>query len=384
MLPYALSLPHLHFPFTHTHTQTPLTTTLCSHPACKAVSHLKCLSRAFLAHDTGMIPRGGTCASCRTYVLWGDVIKGSFSRAAGGLTPELDDEEVPELYASEELELELGPEHSQAAGSPAKGKAKAKPAPTKPRKKSRPPQSSEGELFDFDVSSSDESAPPPSPRKRGRPRGVSPAGVPDSEPQDSEADTRKRGRPRKVVDSTAVINIPSSSKAPRKPGRPAPLLTTQTNLVAGKGKRKAKAKAGTTRKYHTIATANPNHKHIPSDDSGEFFDFGGVSEYESDDGGGPKRLGEGGGSMNAAAVWSPLGHGPPPPKSPEVTNERWFDIDSPRRSPSPLVDWEVESGGLRTYGAHVDDDGQLSRAMSVLSVSSSSAFAGEITIEVSD
>ena len=61
-----------------------------------AVSHLSCLSRQFLAHEVAstsdIIPRGGQCDTCNTYILWGDIIRGCYRRREGGATPEADED----------------------------------------------------------------------------------------------------------------------------------------------------------------------------------------------------------------------------------------------------------------------------------------------------
>ncbi|KAF9047348.1 hypothetical protein BJ165DRAFT_1344447, partial [Panaeolus papilionaceus] len=72
----------------------PLSSALCPASNCTAVSHLRCLSNAFHEQATHgsapktMIPRGGNCASCGQYTLWGDVIRGSFRRAKPGEHPD--------------------------------------------------------------------------------------------------------------------------------------------------------------------------------------------------------------------------------------------------------------------------------------------------------
>ncbi|TBU53631.1 hypothetical protein BD310DRAFT_138826 [Dichomitus squalens] len=72
----------------------PLTTALCLTSSCTAVSHLSCLSRQFLGREVAstsdVIPRGGKCDSCNTYILWGDIIRGCYRRRSGGETPELE------------------------------------------------------------------------------------------------------------------------------------------------------------------------------------------------------------------------------------------------------------------------------------------------------
>lgn len=73
-----------------------MTTSLCPTNGCQAVSHLRCLSRLFLETEnqgTTVIPRGGSCPICRSYVLWGDVVKGCYRRYAGKAIQEDDDED---------------------------------------------------------------------------------------------------------------------------------------------------------------------------------------------------------------------------------------------------------------------------------------------------
>ncbi|KAJ3475570.1 hypothetical protein NLI96_g11751 [Meripilus lineatus] len=71
--------------------QKPLEYALCPSLGCVAVSHLHCLSRRFLESDTShseLIPRGGTCKSCNTYTLWGDVVRGCYRRQEGTVVPQ--------------------------------------------------------------------------------------------------------------------------------------------------------------------------------------------------------------------------------------------------------------------------------------------------------
>jgi structure-specific endonuclease subunit SLX1 len=111
-----------------------------------------CLSKQFLNSqitDNGLVPRGGTCTSCCTYTLWGDIVRGCYRRMAGGSNDILDDDEVG-LFESD---LEPGPVP--------KRHQMLKKNNTKSNKTSTLVQifelSSEGEHFDFDVSSSEES-----------------------------------------------------------------------------------------------------------------------------------------------------------------------------------------------------------------------------------
>jgi structure-specific endonuclease subunit SLX1 len=153
----------------------PLKTTLCPTTGCTAVSHISCLSDNFLASqtsDTGMIPRGGHCKSCRTYVLWGDIVRGMYRRSAGGALGEEEDGDEDGLFLSD-IESDAIPAASARKSPKAKGKAKAVDSPKRgrPRPVLQEEESSEGEAFDFNVSSSTESE-PPSPRKRSRTRKI--------------------------------------------------------------------------------------------------------------------------------------------------------------------------------------------------------------------
>ncbi|KAH8102122.1 hypothetical protein BXZ70DRAFT_890869, partial [Cristinia sonorae] len=75
---------------------------LCPAGNCNSVSHLTCLATQFLSspsssNSTSLIPRGGECVSCHTYVLWGDIVRGCYRRHKGGAVvdtePESDGEE---------------------------------------------------------------------------------------------------------------------------------------------------------------------------------------------------------------------------------------------------------------------------------------------------
>lgn len=77
------------------HQQEPLKVSLCPSGDCKAVSHLSCLATDFLSSDhpqsSGLLPRGGNCRSCRSYLLWGDVIRGCYRRHQGGKASQLEE-----------------------------------------------------------------------------------------------------------------------------------------------------------------------------------------------------------------------------------------------------------------------------------------------------
>ena len=49
---------------------------VCPSPGCESVTHLTCLSKHFLKNEPGsIIPVQGTCPSCKSEVVWGDVVK---------------------------------------------------------------------------------------------------------------------------------------------------------------------------------------------------------------------------------------------------------------------------------------------------------------------
>ena len=80
--------------------QEALKVALCPSGNCKAISHLSCLATDFLSSDSSqpseLLPRGGNCKSCESYVLWGDVIRGCYRRHQGGKAPELEESDGEE------------------------------------------------------------------------------------------------------------------------------------------------------------------------------------------------------------------------------------------------------------------------------------------------
>ncbi|KAJ7124961.1 hypothetical protein C8R44DRAFT_618903 [Mycena epipterygia] len=293
----------------------PLNTSLCTASGCTAVSHISCLSDDFLssqATDTGMIPRGGVCSSCHTYVLWGDIIRGMYRRSAGGALcePEGDDDD---LFLSD-IESDAIPEPAALKSAKARGKAKAtasSPKRGRPRLLAlQEEESSEGEEFDFNVSSSSESE-LPSPRKRSRPRKNSPDAVDIPGPS-----PRKRAKERDapLPEPTTNVSPPQKKRAPKSTA-PVPSLAPKQ---AKRGRPKTPPK-----KYHTMA--NPADR-----DSSDFFD--------SDS------LGDLGGKI------APL--------------------DCPAHRPSNLGKLVLKPGEVDFFNETQEEDG-LSRAMSVLSVAGS-------------
>ena len=65
--------------------QDPVTVCMCPTVACNSITHILCLSDHFQAQDplSPIIPRGGNCPTCQTWVSWGDIVKGMYRRKAG-------------------------------------------------------------------------------------------------------------------------------------------------------------------------------------------------------------------------------------------------------------------------------------------------------------
>ncbi|KAI0649833.1 hypothetical protein C8Q79DRAFT_350476 [Trametes meyenii] len=160
------------------HNSDPLAVALCPAMACKAVSHLACLSHRFLSEESpassDIIPRGGTCKACHSYILWGDIIRGCYRRRQGGVAPENELEEPDDQEGRPgQLFGEAGEEEVELEGASKRRKAASQPRPaTKKRPRGRPPSaskpasystvasresSSEREHFDLDaISTCDE------------------------------------------------------------------------------------------------------------------------------------------------------------------------------------------------------------------------------------
>ncbi|KAF7298152.1 Structure-specific endonuclease subunit SLX1 [Mycena chlorophos] len=207
-----------------------LTTALCPALGCSAVSHLTCLSQQFLRaapSSSHIIPRGGNCHECGTYVLWGDIIRGSVRRAGIPQEPELDDDVL--FQPDSDADADLVP-------APAKTHK-----PTHKRPADAGDASSEGEEFDFAVVA--EASGSDKPRQRGRPRKAASSPPPKKPPKKDTARKRslnassegeefdfaavdaasgsdepqKRRRPRKA---TAVPPMKTAASATKKRGRP--------------------------------------------------------------------------------------------------------------------------------------------------------------------
>ncbi|KAI0634373.1 hypothetical protein C8Q77DRAFT_1056180 [Trametes polyzona] len=139
--------------------QDPLVAALCPTSGCTAVSHLTCLSRDFLATtpstSSDIIPRGGTCKECHSYVLWGDVIRGCYRRRQGGVTPEAELEEADDQEDPLGQLFDEGDGEDEPDGPAAKHAKVAAPRPTKAAKRprGRPPSASKPASFSTVASS---------------------------------------------------------------------------------------------------------------------------------------------------------------------------------------------------------------------------------------
>lgn len=130
-----------------------MSTALCPNTNCTAYAHLTCLSNSFLATTnevaTILIPRGGTCAACKSYILWGDVIRGCYRRSANVAPSAALESETEDLDNGANLEgvgfVTSSPVKKKTT-KPSKGRQK-KPTPTGA-------PSDEGEYFDIDNISS--------------------------------------------------------------------------------------------------------------------------------------------------------------------------------------------------------------------------------------
>ena len=153
----------------HIASQEPLSVALCPSGDCLAVSHLSCLAADFLSsdplHSAGLLPRGGNCKSCRSYVLWGDIIRGCYRRQQGGKALQLEESDREEDSSGAEAQSDdpLGGLIPRIPAAPttvkphrtrvAKGKAVKRPQNSKVTTTKRVPlvigSDSGGENFDI-------------------------------------------------------------------------------------------------------------------------------------------------------------------------------------------------------------------------------------------
>ncbi|EPQ51778.1 hypothetical protein GLOTRDRAFT_80778, partial [Gloeophyllum trabeum ATCC 11539] len=157
---------------------------LCPNGECTSVAHLTCLAQDFLSQTEGhaMIPRGGTCRSCHTYVLWGDIIKGCYRLKSGGVGPlpadEDDEERAGAAMDVSEDDDEPAEQVNSSQTSPRKRTtqkvSRKKANRSRGRGKTKEPAEDVGEFFDIDaVSEIDEQSEldgVPSPRTKPQSR----------------------------------------------------------------------------------------------------------------------------------------------------------------------------------------------------------------------
>ncbi|KAL1695093.1 hypothetical protein GGG16DRAFT_45965 [Schizophyllum commune] len=315
------------------YTSDPLTTTLCPTTGCMSTAHLMCLSQEWLAAEPdnqGLIPRGGHCRECKSYVLYGDIIRGSYRRAAGKAVVLEDDDEDGNGAREEEEEEDIseddgdlpvaGPSRAVRGGSSSRGKRTPSPRKkTVTRGKTTAVRgkragkiavvgndSSEGEAFDFDVSgSSDEEDAPtilmskPVPKPTSRAAGkVKASTAGQARPPTLN---RSRGRPRKDAADTSEgegFDFDVSGSSDEEAAGPLRTTTKPMSRAAGKPSSRAKptSRATTSRAVHELPLIpqkrprgrpirDANARGLHTDSSGEAFDFDGIrgnSEEEED------------------------------------------------------------------------------------------------------
>nr|GAT57739.1 predicted protein [Mycena chlorophos] len=223
-----------------------LTTALCPASGCSAVSHLTCLSQQFLRaapSSSHIIPRGGNCHECGTFVLWGDIIRGSVRRAGIPQEPELDDDVLFQPDSDAEADL-----------VPAKAKTRK---PTRKRPADAGDASSEGEEFDFAVVA--EASGSDKPRQRGRPRKAA------SSPPRKKDTARKRSLNASSEGEEfdfAAVDAASGSDEPQKRSRPRKAAAVPPMKKAASAAKKRGRPPSTSKK---------------AESSGESFDLDNVS-----------------------------------------------------------------------------------------------------------
>lgn len=189
-----------------------LAVSLCPHTECQGVAHISCMSHSFLedersaqsspgAGTSQLIPRGGACPSCRTYTLWGDIIRGCYRRfvtAKSGVEATVQEEEDDGVAdrsdeklgsSNDDLSSPVKTRRKKAKETTSTAKSEDKPrvrstsrrtnraaGPSKSGRRLSVSSSSSGEEFDLNVSGSESDGVPrtkvsaPAKRARGRPK----------------------------------------------------------------------------------------------------------------------------------------------------------------------------------------------------------------------
>ncbi|KAL1680464.1 hypothetical protein EV122DRAFT_207669 [Schizophyllum commune] len=312
------------------YTSDPLTTTLCPTTGCMSTAHLVCLSQEWLAAEPdnqGLIPRGGHCRECKSYVLYGDIIRGSYRRAAGKAVVLEDDdedgngqEEVEEDISEEDGDLPVaGPSRAIRGGSSSRGKRTPSPRKkTVSRGKTATASgkragkvavvgndSSEGEAFDFDVSgsSNEEDAPTiprsklvlkPSCRAAGKAKATTAGKAKETAPTRGRPRKAASGRPRKDAADTSEgegfdFDVSGSSDEEIEAARATKPLSRATTKSASraatmKPMSRARPPSRAVNELPLIPQKRPrgrpmknaNARGLHTDSSGEAFDFDGI------------------------------------------------------------------------------------------------------------
>ncbi|KAJ3975412.1 hypothetical protein EV361DRAFT_503113 [Lentinula raphanica] len=362
-----------HEPLTN-YTSEPLTHALCPHHSCEGTAHLLCLSRYFLKQGSAesMVPRGGNCPSCSNFVLWGDIVKGCYRRAAGeAVSVEEDEEALDKMYNSDSLTEDKSTGIGDKGQGKGKRKAKAVISPRKKRERQSKGKgesgdtsgSSEGEEFDFDLIERERYSDDPEVRN-GR-------------SQRRKADTGSSPSRLRIGDTR--LTIPT----PLVPAAASPVRTRKPKSTT------IDSSPSTARKP---ARAVHSRKKSQESSDGEFFDFDGVDNMSfSDDDEAQTQRKVARPKVVVATVSSPvMKRGRPrrdssspglsskpsgkPMKQLATTPKRTFTIGAtPRRGVSSLYQSDDEDTDMNALENVVRDDGQLSRSMSLLSVSSPSS-----------
>ncbi|CAE6511341.1 unnamed protein product, partial [Rhizoctonia solani] len=270
---------------------------LCPQHSCTAVSHLECLAQAFLRDPLspkGLLPRGGVCDACNQYTLWGDVIRGCYRRARGGLQQPTSDQESEDDGKEEAEDIRPGDdpsshiENPQITGSPRKAtkastarvtvsrKNKPTPAPRATRRRVRIAKPVDSDVEDFaaemdaiecDTEDSEHTRPLPKERTRSARRTQAPistrARVAHDKPRNMDEIVRH-------VLANLPISIPSESYQ----ARPAKSTKAKTR-VDTIGKERPNKDANSKEKTRaTLKTTAPKpRKRTPSP---ECIDFEGI------------------------------------------------------------------------------------------------------------
>lgn len=179
-----------------------------------------------------MLPRGGTCTSCKNYTLWGDIVKGCFRRDTDGQIDKATLEEEEDESTTATLSRRARKPKSTTSTSSSDNTSLLPPARRRP---GRPRRVVELKPTLRVVS-----------KKRGRPRKEERTAVVAFEPQmlGGPVQARGPGRPRKCSPVSSPKPLPVASR--RGPGRPrgipsTPGLIPSTTVPRGPGRPKKTA-----------------------------------------------------------------------------------------------------------------------------------------------